>query len=147
MGYESLVHVYGMYGRGHHGPEEIAQFDLGKMGYETVNGRMFRDIFTEDADVRVRNFHSGWQGGFQEGIFEYNEEMARLDVDYCLQDMYGQAVKAASIDTVIKWLEASQVILEYDKARLFLKLLKTIKMAWWLEDKDVNDLIVVHYGY
>lgn len=98
--------------------DPFAEFDLFKMGYEYNAGKWFREIFETDIDFDL------W-----------------VDGKHTREDCYGDTCQYADIDTVIDWLELSEVVKEYWRAEILLRFLKTLKEA------GHDDLIVVHYGY
>ena len=109
---------------------EIARFDLSKMGYETVGGATFRDIFKTpiDFDIYV-NMDDG---------NEHSQE-------YWRTDMYGDYCKWVTVDEVLAWLDASDVVkMCYRRATLFRDFLFVLKLN---HEHDFNQICVVHYGY
>ena len=108
---------------------EIARFDLSKMGWDEVNGKSFPALFTHEIDF---------------DIYINPEQYDKIMPDnYFREDMYGDICKWASVDTVIDWLEASGVANTYRRAKLFLGFLRVLRD----QRKDYGQLCVVHYGY
>lgn len=125
MGYESRIHI--VVPLEHYG-DEIARFDLCKMGYEYVDGRAFREIFEREIDYSLYYTPT------------YNE-----DVDWRVpqnEDCYGDVCGATDLDTVIEWLEKSDVAKEWSRAACTLECLKAIRKQYGNDGIDV-----VHYGY
>ena len=129
MGYESMVFVVerkeiqplnGM-PMWVHG-DEIARFDLCKMGWEQINGRPFSGVFDEPIDF---------------DLYVDRDTAERVDC-------YGDECKMASVDRVMKWLGASQVLKEYRRAQLFYAFLGALKER---EQDFEGDIVLVHYGY
>ena len=129
MGYESKMHIMRRVeyelpnGETRVWGDPFAEFDLCKMGYEGVTGyefygSTFRSIFDTDIDFDLY----------------VNDEATR-------EDCYDATCQYTDIDTVIDWLELSEVVKEWWRADVFLRFLKTLKEA------GHDDLIVVHYGY
>lgn len=128
MGYESKVIIVDRnpfegwtYG------DEIARFDLSKMGYERVNGFMFREIFKNEIDFDL--FYTGVHG---------EEDNVRNR-----EDMYGDTCCWAEVEDVIEWLENSETGKEYRRAKLLLDFLKVLEE----HEDEWEQLVVVHFGY
>jgi len=112
--------------------EEIARVELCKMGYERVNGREFREVFTKPIDFNLYNFKS------MDESTVYDDEEYRTDV-------YGAHCNMAQIDDVLQWLEASKVytVDKYRRATLFHDILLTLK-----EHQDnYAPIWLVHVGH
>ena len=133
MGYESRIFVVDRHERGDwRFGDEIARFELCKMGYEFVNGKMFRDIFDKPIDFDLYNTGN---------VAEDNE-----DEDNSRLDLYGEYCRYTDIDTVIKWLEGRKNSPDYEPYRrleLFLDSLYTIKK----HESDYGNIVLVHYGH
>ena len=84
----------------------------------------------------------------------HNEEFYALfdkEIDYKLfidnpdkdtdEDYYGEHLKYASVDTVVRWLEKEITHNEYRRLPVLLGLLKGFDQKRW------DELQVVHYGY
>lgn len=122
MGYESKVfvvmrkeHDAWCYG------DEIATFDLSKMGYEQVDGRSFPTIFDVPIDFDLY----------------INDERTK-------EDCYGAHCGMTSVERVIEWLEKSEVAKEYRRAKLFLAFLYALRER---KHEFVDEIVLVHYGY
>lgn len=133
MGYESKVFVIlrhevkplnGMppfcYG------EEIARFDLCKMGWEQINGRSFSSLFDIPIDFDLYN-----------PIEEIKETR---------KDCYGDLCRMTSAERVIKWLEKSEVAKDYRRAKLFLDFCRALRVRE-REFSDDGTVVLVHFGY
>lgn len=134
MGYESIVFVIvrreikplnGMptfaYG------DEIARFDMCKMGYEQVDGRSFPAIFDMPIDF---DLYSPIEGGKEE----------------TRTDMYGDVCGMTSAERVIEWLERAEVTKDYRRAKLLLGCLRAVREHEH-EFTDDGEIVIVHYGY
>ena len=128
MGYESKIifvdkHEYSsgsIYG------QEIATWDMCKMGWYEFKGKSFKDIFTIPID-----FDLDLNG-------EVFGEEARIDA-------YGEHCKYTTVDNVINWLECYVEKVNYRRAELLLAFLYIIKKQ--IDDGKWNQICVVHYGY
>ena len=124
MGYESKCYIGSRYKRNEESDgmawfDKLAVFNLSTMGYEKHHGKYFSDIFKTEIDFPI-----GYtEDGNGEPIF-------------C--DCYGTTCKYASVEEVIKWLDGSNVVREYLRAKVFYDFLLSVRGF---------DLIVVHYGY
>lgn len=124
MGYESRVFIvkrmeYTYNDKSWIYCDEFARFDLEKMGYETVDGQYFREVFTRPIDF---------------DIFPYDFATR--------EDMYGDHCRYAFVGEVVEWLSESEVARDWIKANMFFRCLKTIQSM-----PDGDSFIVVHYGY
>lgn len=102
--------------------DDIACFDLSKMGYEQVNGKAFPAVFTNEIDFDLYCVDP--------------EKPTRVD-------MYGDICKWADVEDVIDWLEASNVAKTYRRAKLFLDFVRCLRSHL----DDFGQLCVVHFGY
>jgi hypothetical protein len=110
--------------------DEVARFDLCKMGYAIFNYKRFRDLFTVPVDFDL--------------YVNREDPNANYDPEYFRQDCYGEHCKyTTDIDSVIFWLEQSEKNDPYRRAKLFLDFLRVLKE----NAKDFNELCLVHYGY
>lgn len=138
MGYESRVfvierHEYDMpNGSKWVFGDELARFDLSKMGYEIVDNKYFSDVFKTEIDFDLHDI------GEDPNAEEYNEEDYRFD-------RYGAHCKWATIDQVLHWLENSEV-LQVEHYRRAVMLYDALKM-FKAHEADFGQLVVVHYGY
>ena len=127
MGYESRVFIIDR--RENEGGfvwgEEIARFDLCKMGWEIVAGKQFREVFKTPIDFDLDIPLTGVK-----------------DLPY-RADAYGDICKSASISDVIGWLEKSKVLRDWKVAKLFYDFLKVLQE----HENEYRELILVHYGY
>lgn len=122
MGYESKIYVVNkhkpVYGT-RDWDEVIAKFDLCKMGYSTVDGVYFRDLFTEPVGCLYAD--------------DGNTELT--------EDCYGDPIEGAPIRKVIYWLYKWLKENDYNRAKVFYKLLKSMA-------KEIDgNLWCYHYGY
>lgn len=110
---------------------EIARFDLSEMGYETVNGKMFREVFKTPIDF---------------DIYVNPDDGNEHSWEYWREDFYGEHCKWATVDEVLAWLDASDVVKKqhYRRATLFRDFLFVLKLN---HEHDFNQICVVHYGY
>ena len=107
---------------------ELARFDLAKMGYETVNGKTFPKAFTNPIDFDLY----------------VDENSNETGSEYFRTDKYGDHCNWATVDEVIAWLEgASDDIKRYRRAALFLDFLRVLRE----HEKDYEQVCVVHYGF
>lgn len=118
MGYESKIYItrkskYSDWN------EVIATFDLCKMGWDIINGKTFRGLFTEPVGTMYAD----------DGNTEIHE------------DCYGDAVEGAPIHDVINWISKWVYANDYGRARVFLNLLES------MEAEIDGDLYCYHYGY
>ena len=123
MAYESRIYIVEvtrktdkqkqMFGENEYA-EKIAIFNLCCMGYD--NG--WRELFTKPVDFQ---------------LFAENGD------DPLTKDLYGEPLKYADFDTVIRWLEAGGES-DYRRTAPFLALLKGFERSKW------QDLCVVHFG-
>lgn len=129
MGYESMVFVVerkeiqplnGM-PMWVHG-DEIARFDLCKMGWEQIGGKSFSGVFDEPIDF---------------DLYVDRDTAERVDC-------YGDECKMTSVERVMFWLENSEVLKEYRRAQLFYDFLKALRAR---EQDFGSGLVLVHYGY
>lgn len=109
--------------------DEIARFDLCKMGYEKVSGKVFWKVFTTPIDFDIY----------------LNTEQPEKDYDpeYWRTDCYGDHCTWATVDDVIDWLEQSESAKTYRRAKLFLDFCKALKA----QESDYKQICLVHYGY
>lgn len=135
MGYESRVFIIerseccgGKFVYG----DEIARFELCKMGNEVVNYKYFTDVFKTPIDFDLHDI------GEDPNCEEYREEDYRTD-------QYGEHCKYASIDSVLEWLESSETVNveKYRRAVLLRDFLKMLKDR----SSDFGNIVVVHYGH
>ena len=130
MGYESKIIVVERFkpdmtdGKGY--GDEIARFDLSKMGYETVDGIPFRGVFHTPIDFDLY------------GMYREIEK----DSDY-YTDCYGEHCKWATIEEVKAWLEKSEVLKTYRRAKLFYDFLCALEQR----QSDFRQIVLVHFGY
>ena len=135
MGYESKIvvidrreheatgkHPAWVYG------SEIARFDLSKMGYERVDGKEFREVFSAPIDF---------------DLYVANDDGEIHPDEYWREDCYGEHCKMASVDDVLQWLEKSEVLKEYRRAKLFYDFLRVLKE----HENEYQQIVLVHYGY
>lgn len=102
---------------------EFARFDLGWM----ESGESFKRLFTEPIDFN---------------IFVNNEDPNRIYPDeYWKEDMYGAHCKAASVDSVLNFLE--QTSDTNRRLKLLAACLRQLKESAHI----FGDIKVVHYGY
>ena len=128
MGYESKVlvgHRFEM-GSGYVGFDELAVFDLAKMGWETVNRKHFNDNFKTPIDFNIY-------------LTNYDPEKEYPN-EFFREDCYGSHCKYTDIDSLINWLEKSETAAEYWRAKIFLTFLRSLK-------EEAPDCVCVHYGY
>lgn len=141
MGYESRLHIIRRidWGSGNIWGDEIAVFDMGKMGREEatcIDGekRTFRKVFTRDIDFDLD-----------------------IDVpDGCDKrtDAYGEWCQWATPEEVYLWLRHSQLTEYYDRAKLLQEylyaLVRMLDEARRFGAKDEigrkDEICVVHYG-
>jgi len=105
---------------------KIAEFDLCKMGYDRINGKMFSEIFNIDLDFEI----------FSDDCCPDCGAEINLSID-----RYGEKCKGAKIETVIGWLEAFEQRDHYRRIPPILAYLKALQPDEWAE------LLVIHYGY
>lgn len=123
MGYDSRVYVVSRQENKERGYGQIvAMFDCAVMGYG-----------------------SGWTDLFKE-VVKYDVYIENGDMP-TREDMYGDLLKEASIESVINWLDGEIKRLErngdyYRRLPPLLALLKGFNIDDWK-----NGLYVVHYGY
>lgn len=98
--------------------EVIAVFELCKMGWDTVNGVTFRNLFTEPV-----------------GEMYGEDGNTRIETD-----MYGDAVEGAPIGKVIAWLDRWLKDHDYPRARVFHTMLESMTL------EIPGDLWCYHYG-
>lgn len=104
---------------------EIARFDLCKMGYDMVDGRMFPSIFDVPIDFMLYN--------------------PVEDVVETQEDCYGEHCGMTSVECVIEWLEkAPEDMRTYRRAALFLDFLYALRER---EHEYDGEIVLVHYGY
>ena len=121
MGYESRVYIVeewktkGKMGRG----EVIAVLDLYKMGWDTYNGKTFRELFNQK---RTCDF------------YDINSDK------FVKSDGYGAEIKKADPSELIAWLVEFSKHDDYWRARMILAVLKQ------LEDAK-QEYSVYHYGH
>lgn len=133
MGYESkvLIGVRNEYeypnGNKHICFDEIARFDLCKMGYEEVNGKRFPDVFRKEIDF---------------DLYCMTDEYFAEDADRRI-DCYGEHCKMASLGSIITWLEKSETMKEYRRAKVFHDCLKAIAK----NHHEFGEIVAVHFGY
>ena len=109
--------------------DEIARFDLSKMGNELVNGKLFRNVFHTPVDFN---------------LYVNNEDPnVSYSESYWREDMYGAVCKWASVDEVMSWLKNSETAQTYRRAKLFFDFLRVLKM----HESEYGQICVVHYGY
>ena len=135
MGYESKIIIVhriesekadgGKYVYG----DEIARFDLCKMGWSEVRGVSFPGLFKNEIDFSLYN------------VNEHDDPEKEYPERHYREDAYGEICKWASADKVIYWLEKSNVTKEWCRARLLLNFLKS------LQSENLSNICVVHYGY
>ena len=108
--------------------DELARFDLSKMGYDKFDGVWFPGLFTIpiDFDLYVR------------------ESPEDVPDSFYRVDCYDEHCKyTTDIDRVIAWLEKFDEVEHYRRASLFRDFLRVLK-----EHKDeYNEICIVHYGY
>lgn len=126
MGYESRIHVVERVIDRF--ADELARFDLCKMGYEEVDGRSFREIFDREIDYTL----------YYTPTYKENADWGKPQNEDC----YGDICGATDFDTVIDWLERSAVVKEYDRAACFLECLKIMRTCYAGREIDI-----VHFGY
>ena len=126
MGYESKIiigkrieHSFGVWF------DEIARFDLSKMGYEIVENETFKTPI--DFNLYVNNYDPDK---------DYPDSFFR-------EDMYGMQCKYTNTENVLRWLEKSETAKEYWRAELLLRFLKTLKE----KEPEWGSFCAVHYGY
>lgn len=108
--------------------QELARFDLCSMGHETFNGKMFRELFDTPIDFDIYVNHS--------------DEVE--DEDFYRTDCYGEVCKyTEDLDSVISWLENSEKVSHYRRAKMFLDFLKFFKD----QVNEYDEICLVHYGY
>ncbi|MBP5581467.1 MAG: hypothetical protein J6X85_06745, partial [Ruminococcus sp.] len=101
------------------------RFDLCKMGYDMVDGRMFSSIF----DVPI----------------DFNLYAPLEEVGETQEDMYGAHCGMTSVESVIEWLEnAPEDMRTYRRAALFLDFLYALRAR---EHESDGEIVLVHYGY
>jgi len=107
--------------------DEIAHFDLCKMGDEMVDGKRFNEVFTKPIDFDLYNMaeHSA------------DDEWDRRT------DCYGAICKMATIEEVMAWVEKSETIKEYRRAQLFYSFL----LALVAHQHKFGTIMLVHFGY
>lgn len=110
---------------------EIARFDLSKMGYESVSGKMFREIFETPIDFNLYN------------VRYIDENEPNLDPEEFRTDCYGEHCKYASLDEVLSWLSKSETSKEYRRAKLFFAFLQNLKNS----EASFSEIAIVHFGY
>lgn len=122
MGYESKIYVIRKH-KSIHGDKDwddvIATFDLCKMGYDEINGKWFRRLFTEPVGTMYAD----------DGNTEITE------------DCYGDAVEGAPVYDVLLWMSKWLETNTYNRAKAFYRMLIAIA-----EEID-GDLWCYHYGY
>lgn len=131
MGYESKIivverHQHDSFVFG----DELARFDLCKMGYDFHDGKQFRNLFTVpvDFDLYVNQSSSSE---------EETEDFYRVD-------KYGEHCKyTTDIDGVIGWLELSEAHDHYRRAALLLDFLRVLKSR----QNEYGQLVLVHFGH
>ena len=103
--------------------EEIARFDMCKMGYEKVNSVDFPHLFNKPIDF---------------DLYYPIDEVAETR-----EDCYGDTCGMTSVSRVINWLEKAEVTKEYRRAKVLLDCLRGIKAY----EQEFEDIVVVHFGY
>ena len=135
MGYESKIIVVDR--REHELPsgetwvygDQIATFDLSKMGYERVNGKTFSEVFLNPIDFNL--------------YIQPEDPNVTYTDEYFREDCYGEHCKWATTYDVLEWLDESEVLHDYRRAKLFYDFLVSLN-----EHKDDwGQLCIVHYGY
>ena len=127
MGYESkVIAIERTEYNGKAYGDEIARFDLAKMGYETVDGKPFRGSFHTPIDFWLYNMY---------------DKVEKESDYYC--DYYGEHCKWATIGEVKSWLEKSEVVKTYRRAKLLYDFLSALEK----NQKDFHDIVLVHFGY
>lgn len=109
--------------------DEIARFDLCKMGYEHIDGVSFPGLFKTPIDFDLHN------------INEYDDPDKVYPERHYREDCYGVLCCSADIDSVMAWLEKSEAMREWWRAQLFYNFLKTLK------ESGLDNLTLVHYGH
>jgi len=119
MGYESRAYLVALhrYGKKVIWAEDVAKIDLSKMGY----GNGWRELFKRDIDYKLYA----------------DDRNTQFDTD-----CYGEHMKAASVDDVIKWLEKE---MSKDDCWWRVKLLHGLLSSLPPEDRTAFE--VVHFGY
>lgn len=127
MGYESKVFIGK---RKDYGDwvyfDELATFDLSKMGYEEVYGKTFPALFDTKADFTVYSLGSDEDG-------------------YPTTDCYGADICYTSIECVLQWLYNANTTKEYWRAMVLYQFL--LSLVFPLSGNAYENMIVVHYGY
>lgn len=113
MGYESRLYIAD-YHKQTNWMEVIGSFDLCKM------------------------YIGGWRELFKTPIT--NEVWFGIG-DACTEDMYGDVIKYASIDDVVKFLEDNCKNMKYRRIEPCISLLRGFNKTEW------EDLVVLHYGH
>ena len=125
MGYDSRIIVVDKSNVVEGYAKELCQFSLCAMGCDTVDGKLFYDIFTNEIDFDLSYMHrdvDGW------------------DDDIFRRDRYGKSCKWTTLDAVITWLTTADV--DYRRARTLLEVLKGIKK----NESEYEQICVVHFG-
>ena len=110
--------------------DELARFNLCKMGYDRFDGVLFRELFTVPVDF---------------DLYVNNEELDKTDPpEYWREDMYGERCKyTTDINRVISWLGQSEQHDHYRCAALFIDFLRALKE----HESEYRQICLVHYGY
>lgn len=112
---------------------ELASFDLSRHYGEQVEGKSFCDIFTTPIDFNLYYKESENEHGIDDPIWR--------------MDCYGDHLVSASVDTVLQWLEKSEMSKSYRRSKTFTAFLRCL----WDNRTDYTntdgELIVIRYGY
>lgn len=108
--------------------QELARFDLARMGCDKFNGKKFTELFSTPIDFNLYVNHS--------------DEV--VDDSFYREDCYGKHCNfTRDIDEVIAWLEEFQKKEPYRRAEMLLNFLKLFKY----QIGQFDDICLVHYGY
>lgn len=109
--------------------DDVAQFDLSKMGYEYVENRTFHETFRTPIDFNIY-------------LNNYDPDKEYPD-SFFREDMYGKQCKYTETENVLRWLEKSETAKEYWRAELLLMFLRELKE----KEPEWGTFCAVHYGY
>ena len=108
---------------------EVFRFDLCAMGSDTVNRKLFYDIFDTEIDFDL--------------LWREHEVDTDEDPDGYKKDYYGEWCKYTTLDNVIEWLSKAKITKEYRRAKSLLAILRAFKR----NEADYDQICVVHFGY